>query len=83
MKDQIIKLTSSQHAIPSLDWIFKQPIFKSTDFVNQAGIPTARRILKCLLDSNICTTMMKARGQRAAVLAFPELLNLTEGEKVF
>lgn len=81
MKEQVINLTHSQYAIPALDWIFRRPIFKSTDFVKQAGIPapTARRILKYLRDSNICTTMVEARGQRAAILTFPELLTITEG----
>ena len=85
MKDQVINLTHSQYAIPALDWIFKRPVFKSTDFVNQAHIPgpTSRRILKCLRDNGICTTMVEARGRQAAILAFPELLNLTEGNQAF
>ena len=85
MKEQVINLTHSRHAIPALDWIFKWPVFKSTDFVKQTDIPapTARRILKFLRDSNICTTMVEARGRRAALLAFPKLLNLTEGNQVF
>ena len=84
MKDQVIQLTHSQHAIPALDWIFKCPIFKSTDFVSQANIPqtTARRILKCLRDNSICTTMVEPQGRQAAILAFPALLNLTEGNQV-
>ena len=84
MKEQIIKLTHSRHAIPALDWIFRRPVFKSTDFVKQAGIPapTARRILKCLRDSNICTTMTEARGRRAALLVFPQLLAITEENPV-
>ena len=79
MKEQVISLTRSQYAIPALDWLFRRPIFKSTDFTNQADIPTptARRILTCLRDNNICTTMAEARGQRAAVLAFPQLLAIT------
>ncbi len=84
MKDQVIHLTHSQHAIPALDWIFKRPIFKSIDFVSQANIPqaTARRILKCLRDNGICTTMVEPQGRQAAILAFPALLNLTEGNQV-
>ena len=48
--------------------------------VRQADIPapTARRILKCLQDSNICTAMVEARGRQAAILAFPQLLAITE-----
>ena len=84
MKDEVINLTRSQYAITALDWIFKRPIFKSTDFVNQEHIPapTARRILNCLRDNDICKTMVEARGRQAAILAFPKLLNLTEGSQV-
>lgn len=80
MKDQVIHLTHSQHVIPALDWIFK-----STDFVHQANIPqaTAQRILKRLRDNGICITMAEPRGRQAAILAFPKLLNLTEGDQVF
>ncbi|HBP52987.1 MAG TPA: hypothetical protein DD643_00910 [Synechococcus sp. UBA8638] len=84
MKEQVISLTHSRYAIPALDWIFRWPIFKSTDFVKQTGIPapTARRILKCLRDSKICTTMMAARGRRAALLVFPQLLAITEENRM-
>ncbi len=84
MKDQVIHLTHSQYAIPALDWIFKRPVFKSTDFVNQAHIPapTARRILNCLRDNGICITMVEPRGRKAAILAFPTLLNITEESQV-
>ena len=80
VKEQVISLTRSQHAIPALDWLFTRPIFKSTEFVKQVDIPapTARRILKCLRNSNICTTMRAARWRRAALLAFPQLLAITE-----
>lgn len=83
LKDQVIDLTHSQYAIPALDWIFKRPIFKSTDFVAQTNIPapTARRILKCLRDSSICITTEEARGRRTAILAFPAPLNITEGHQ--
>ena len=82
LKDQVIQLTRSQYAIPALDFIFKRPIFKSTDFVTQANIPaaTARRILTCLRDNSICTTTVEARGRRPAILAFPALLDITEGK---
>ena len=84
MKEQVINLTHSRYAIPALDWIFRRPVFRSTDFVEQTGIPapTARRILSCLGDSNICTTMTAARGRRAALLAFPQLLAITEENPV-
>ncbi len=85
MKGRVVGLTRSQYAIFALDWIFGQPIFQSTDFVSQSAIPapTARRILNLLREAGILETIIEGRGRRAAVLAFPELLNIVEGGKEF
>ncbi len=83
MKGRTIDLTRSQYAIYALDWIFERPIFRSADFVSQVAIPapTARRILKILREAGILTALVEARGRRSAVLAFPALLAITEGEE--
>ena len=39
MKDRVVNITRSQHAVRALDWIFQQPIFRSSDFMNTTGIP--------------------------------------------
>lgn len=84
MKRRIPELTRSQYAIRALDWIFERPIFKSSDFVASAGIPapTARRFMGVLRKGEILRPLSVGRGQRAAVLAFPALLNIAEGRKV-
>ena len=43
-------LTRSQYSIRALDFVFERPIFRSTDFVTQSGIPeqTALRISRIL-----------------------------------
>ena len=85
MKERIIKATRSQYAIYALDWAFERPIFRGTDFVAQPNIPkaSAQRILTALRKAGILKTLIKRRGRRAAVLKFPELLNIAEEEEIF
>lgn len=85
MKQQVVGATRSQYAIHALDWVFGKPIFKSSDFVAGAGIPeaTAKRILTVLREEGVLTVVQEGRGRRAAVLAFPGLLNIAEGRDVF
>lgn len=85
MKERVIKLTRSRYAIYALDWAFEQPIFRSTDFIAQSNIPEvmARRILTALREARILKTLFEGRGRRAAVLKFPELLNIEEGREIF
>ena len=84
MKRRVPKMTRSQYAINTLDWVFERPIFKSSDFVASAGIPpaTARRFLRVLQEGEILRPLIKGRGRRAAVLAFPDLLNIAEGGRL-
>lgn len=82
MKKAITDITHSQFAIRTLDVLFSRPIFRSSDFAKATGIPTkqtAADILRKLLHHGILKTMKPASGRRAAILAFPALLNLVEG----
>lgn len=85
MKPKTVDWTHSQYAVHALDWIFRRPIFKSTDFVANAGIPapTAKRVLTVLREQGIFTVLSEGRGRRSSVFAFRELLNLTEGRDEF
>lgn len=80
-KSAVIPLTRSQYAIHALDFIFSRPIFKSSDFIQDAGIPkpTATRILALLRDERILSILREASGRRPAVYAFVELLDIVEG----
>lgn len=84
MMVRMTDLTRSHYAVYALGWIFKRPIFRSADFVSGLAIParTARRILRVLCDAGILNTIVEARGRRSSVLAFPELLKVTESEEV-
>lgn len=84
-KNRVIELTHSQHAIHALDYIFDQPIFNSTSFKNGSGIPeaTCRRILRLFQEDGLLRTVRERAGNKPAILAFAELLNITEGKKLF
>ncbi len=81
LKEWVIDETRSQYGVRTLDWIFEKPIFRSSDFVGNSGIPapTASRILRVLRDSDMLDTLSEARGSRPALLAFTRLLRLAEG----
>lgn len=85
MKPKVTELTHSQYAIQALDWMFNRPIFRSSDFVGNSGIPepTAKRILVVLRKNDVLKTMIERKGSRSARLAFPELLNIAEGRTAF
>jgi Fic family protein len=82
---RIREVTKSPHAVLALDWIFRQPIFPSSSFVSQKGIPepSARRMLNTLREAGILKVLQPSSGRRSAVLGFPALLNIAEGREVF
>lgn len=84
MKRRVPEMTRSQYAIRALDWIFARPIFRTSDFVVSAGIPapTAKRFLGVLQEGGVLRVLAAGSGRRAAVLAFPALLNIAEGREV-
>ena len=77
LRERIFEETHSQYGDQTLDWIFKRPVFLTTDFVKSSGIPepTARRILRVLRDRGLLRELRKARGRQPAILAFADLLN--------
>jgi len=84
-KTEMVDLTHSQYSLPALDWIFERPIFSSSDFVENAGIPapTARRILSVFRETGLLTILVAPSGRRAGVYAFAALLNIAEGHDAF
>ena len=85
MKQKIQNTTHSQYTVDLLDAIFSHPIFKSTSILKRTSIrkPTAMSLLRQLKGANILTELMPSRGSRATILCFPDLLNITEGVKIF
>ncbi len=84
MKKRIQEITHSQYTVNLLDALFDRPIFQTTDFIKRTGIqkPTAMGLLKKLRDQKILRDLRPASGQQAAVVCFPELLNIVEGKKL-
>jgi cell filamentation protein, protein adenylyltransferase len=62
-----------------------RPIFKTSDFIESADIPrpTANRILREVRDQGLLREIRPPSGRRAAILAFPALLNIAEGKAAF
>lgn len=85
MKIAIPKIGNSQYLIQTLDGIFRTPIFTGSGFTQATYIPsaTSRRILPMLVQNDILKIIEPAKGNRSATYAFPALLNLAEGRKVF
>lgn len=84
MKQTVTAATRSQYAMAVPDAIFDRPVFQSTDFVDRLGINkvTAAALLRQLRAAGVLVPLREASGRRAAVLAFPELLNAAEGSVV-
>jgi len=84
MKIKIHDITHSQYTIHLLDAIFDRPIFGTTDFVKRTNIhkPTAMGLLRQLKTHDILKELRPGSGRRAAILCFPELLNIAEGKHI-
>ena len=80
MKQVIPEGTRSQYAVQAIDALFDRPIFRIGDFVARSGIPrpTANRIVSVLRKQGIVEEVRKGSGSRAAILAFTELLEVTD-----
>ena len=80
LKPRIDAATRSRHAIRTRDWIFQQPVFSSTKFVDGTGIPapSAHRILVALREHDILRSIFRSSGSRPSMFAFPELLEIIE-----
>ena len=84
MKRRVPELTRSQYAMRAVDWIFQHPVFRTSDFVESAGIPaaTAWRFFSVLYEGEILQVLVEGRGSRPTVLAFPALINIAEGREL-
>lgn len=82
---RIAEITHSQYAIHAANFLFKNPIFKTSDFYNQPDVTPAsgRRMLNLLQEKGFFREMRPASGSRPAMLAYRELLNTAEGQEIF
>jgi len=84
MKHRIVDITHSQHSMKILDALFAKPIFKTSELVRYTDIPkqTLMPLIRQIKDAGYLTVVKEARGNQAATLAFPELINIAEGKDV-
>jgi len=86
MQHDVAEITHSQFSGRAVEFIFSRPIFSTTHFVKDSGIPrgAALRMLRVLRDDNarILRTVREGAGSRPTILAFPALLSIAEGKQV-
>jgi len=77
-KDKVAELTRSRFAIQTLDFLFNKPIFRSSIFSTQSGIPkpSIARILKCLEQGEVLRIVRPSSGRQPAIYAFENLLEI-------
>ena len=82
---RIADITRSQFAVHASEFLFKNPIFKASDFYTQPNMTTAsgRRMLSLLQGKGFFREIKPASGRRPAILAYRELLNIAEGREMF
>lgn len=80
MKLRLVAATGSKYAIHTLDWIFENPIFNMSAFIQGAQIPrpTATRIAQRLHDEGTLARLRPGSGRSPAVMVFPELMHIIE-----
>ncbi len=83
-KTRIAEATRSRSTHQVLDSLFDKPIFTAADLMQRTKLPkqTLMPLLTKLQSAGILTALREARGRTPAVLAFAELLNITEGKEV-
>ena len=84
-KSLIPDMAKSSYGITALDMLFARPVFTVADIVNSNGLPSAtmRRIVKIFKNAGWIIPLKAASGRRSEIMAFPELLNITEGREIF
>ena len=78
---QVADLTHSEHSARAVDFLFRVPVFATTAFSVGAGIQrkAAERFIPLLRKARILSDVRPAAGNRAAVVAFNELLDIADG----
>ncbi len=74
----IQEITHSQYAPQIANFIFANPVFSSTRFRSEAGVPrpSVTRLLNRLVNGGIIEKFIPGRGRKASVFVFPELIKL-------
>lgn len=78
MKTEFSELLSSKWSLTALDFIFTNPVFRNSKFVNNTKIPvpTAAVMVKKLLENGYLSQKEEAAGRRPALYSFEPLMRL-------
>lgn len=78
MKEEFVNITNSTHAIRTLDFVFKNPIFSNLIFEELSGIParSSRRILKRLTEERVIDVIKKGATNIPTLYEFRPLLRI-------
>ena len=85
LKRKILDLTRSQYAVPLLDNMFEQPVFRTSHLGNRTNMPSRPMVMNMLgklKRAGILKTIEEPRGPHPEILALAELVNLCEGRDV-
>lgn len=79
MKIRVVELTKSKHSIKTIDFIFRKPIFTTSNFIEETDIPRpgAKRILSELA-GEVLTVIVPGQGSKPAKYSFNRLLEITK-----
>jgi Fic family protein len=78
MKEKFRDVLSSQYSLNALDFVFTNPLFRNSKFINQSGIPksTAKRFPKILIEEGLLKVQDESSGTRSALYSFEPLMEL-------
>tara|TARA_R110000787_G_scaffold139085_1_gene252757 strand:- start:202 stop:1338 length:1137 start_codon:yes stop_codon:yes gene_type:complete len=76
MQDKFRDVLSSKDYLSAVNFVFEQPVFRSSRFISATGLarPTATRFLRLLRDAGLIRVVEAGSGRRAALYAFDRLL---------
>jgi len=77
-KRKVVEITGSKYSMQTVDYLFKTPIFTTTRFIKESGVPksTALRILKQLDKRDVLIEVHPQSGRTPAHYMFFKLLDL-------
>ena len=77
-KERIQSVTHSQYVAKILDALFTRPIFSTTDFIRESGIPkrSALRFLNLMEKEAIISILRPGKGRKSTIFMFNKLIKI-------
>ncbi len=83
LKDRMLQVTNSKFAVPLLDAMFAQPIFRSSFLLERENMPQRQflmRILGHLVEDGMLKLVVTGSGRRASVYSLHALVDLCDNK---